>query len=355
MIWTVSPRSRKRLLRLACVIVALGWLASCSTVRFYTQAARGQWDILHRARPVPEVLADPQTSTTLQQKLRLIESLRDYARRELHLPADKQFRDYADLQRKYVVWVVFAAPTFSVEAKTWYYPLVGTLKYRGFFNEADAKAEAGRLKEDGYDVHVGGTDAYSTLGWFADPVLNTFLDRNDAELAELVFHELTHSRVFLSGDTDFNEALATAFAQHGARRWLRDHDRLDALQAYEASLAKDREIIALLLITRSELKEAFAREPDKAAAKQQTFARMTQRYQDIRKRWDGDSRYDRYFATPMNNARLNSVATYFDLVPGFERILRQCDGDPESFFLRMESLKPMSQKARRAAVLSEKP
>lgn len=328
------------------MVAALGWLASCNTVHFYAQAARGQWDILHRARPFDEVLADAKSSPELCRKLRLVQQLRDYAQHTLHLPVDKQFHDYSDLQRPFVVWVVFAAPEFSVEAKTWWYPLVGKLKYRGFFNEAEAKATGEQLKREGFDVHVGGTDAYSTLGWFRDPVLNTFLRRTDADLAELIFHELTHARVFLSGDTDFNEALATAFAQNATRRWLRDTHQDAALRKYEADSAKDREIVKLLLATRDALKHEFATSTDPATTKRACFTQMNKRYEAIRQHWRGDSRYDRYFALPMNNARLNSVATYFDLVPEFERLLDACKSDPETFFARLEAMKSMNKKQR---------
>jgi predicted aminopeptidase len=319
-------------------------------VQFYAQAAHGQWELLHKARPIREVLADPATKPDVHAKLQFVEELRDYARTTLHLPVDKQFRDYSDLGRKYAVWVVFAAPEFSVEAKGWWYPLVGTLKYRGFFSEAAAKAEGDRLKAQGYDVYVGGTDAYSTLGWFADPVLNTFLRRSDAELAELIFHELTHARVFLPGDTEFNEALATAVAEASVRRWLQEKNKPGLLADYNRDLAKDREIIHLLLDTRTRLQAAYATPGDHREQKQRLFKEMEQRYATIRQRWQGDSRYDRFFAKPMNNARLNTVATYFDLVPGFERLLRECHGDLDLFFTRLEAMKSMPRDQRRKAV-----
>lgn len=331
-------------------VTAVG-LASCRTVQFYAQAANGQWQMLHKARPIHEVVTDPATKPDVRSKLKLIEELRDYAKITLRLPVEKQFRDYSDLGRKYAVWVVFAAPEFSVEAKGWWYPLVGTLKYRGFFSEADAKAEGERLKAQGYDVYVGGTEAYSTLGWFADPVLNTFLHRGDAELAELIFHELTHARVFLPGDTDFNEALATAVAEASVRRWLREKGRADQLAEYEHDLAKDREIVHLLLDTRAQLKAAYAAPGDHREAKTRIFKAMEQRYATIRQHWHGDAPYDRFFAQPMNNARLNTVATYHDLLPGFERLIKECHGDLEQFFARLEALKAVPRDQRRALIM----
>jgi len=345
------PISRR--LRNVCLLVVAGVaLASCGTVKFYAQAAHGQWHMLHRARPIPQVIADPSIKAPVKAKLQVVQELRSYAKTELHLPVERQFSDYSDLGRRYAVWVVFAAPEFSVEAKTWWYPLVGKLKYRGFFDEASANAEAAKLKAQGLDVYVGGTEAYSTLGWFADPVLNTFLHRSDAELAELIFHELTHAKLFIVGDTDFNEALATAVGEAGVRRWLRSKGEAAKLAEYERNLAKDREIIHLLLNTRTELKQRYATSRDLTAAKAEVFRHLQQGYEAIKQRWSGDSRYDRFFAKPMNNARLNTVATYYDLVPAFERLLKQCDGDLDKFLARVEAMKSLGHDERRAALLS---
>jgi len=346
----VSPLRLRPRHWLILAFAVLG-LASCRTIKFYAQAARGQWEITHKARPIPEVIADPKTKPDLRTRLALVHTLRDYARKELHLPAEKQFRDYADLSRRYVVWVVFAAPEFDTEAHTWWYPLVGTLKYRGFFTESAAKEEADKLKAQGFDVYVGGTEAYSTLGWFADPVLNTFIHRNDAELAELIFHELTHARLFLPGDTDFNEALATAVAEASVRRWLTSRGEAAKLSAYEHNLAKDRQIIHLLLDTQIKLKTAYATGSDLARQKAAIFQDMEKRYAAIRLQWRGDSRYDRFFAKPMNNARLNTVATYYDLLPAFERLLKQCDGNLEQFFAVLKATKSLSKKDRRARLI----
>jgi len=349
----MTARLQRILRRSLLVLVTAVALASCGTVKFYTQAARGQWEIMGKARPIPEVLADPATGGKLKQRLRLVQELRDFARKELHLPAEKQFGGYTDLGRPYVVWVVFASKEFSVKPKGWWYPLVGTLSYRGFFDAASAKAEGKKLKDQGLDVYVGGTEAYSTLGWFADPVLNTFLHRDDASLAELIFHELTHARLFIAGDTDFNEALATAVGQAGVRKWLRSRGRMDDLAEYEQGLTQDREIIDLLLSTRGELETLYATPssaPSLREAKAAAFQRMQIRYGEIKRRWTGDSRYDRFFEQPMNNARLNTVATYYDLVPDFERLLKRWDGDVNVFLAKVEAMKSQSKDERRASV-----
>ena len=238
-----------------------------------------------------------------------------------------------------------------MEGKTWRYPLLGKLEYRGFFSKEAAENEATRLRTQGYEVHVAGVDAYSTLGWFRDPVLSTFLRRGDPQIAELIFHELTHVRTFLPGDTDFNEALATANAQEGVRRWLMAAEDRRALGRYEAGLSKNREIVRLLLETREKLDHIYrkhSRSPEqmrreKAAA----FRRMRADYARIRSQGRDDSRHDPSFAKPWNNARLNIVATYYELVPGFERLLNEQHGDLDAFYATVEDARRLTKTERR--------
>ncbi len=331
-------------IRYLLIIAVLISLVSCRAVRFYGQAIHGQLQMLHRAQPIPQVLADAKTTPAVAAKLRLVQELRTFAKAHLGLPAEKQYQSYSDLGRPYAVWVVFASPEFSTKAKGWWYPIVGTLHYRGFFDVEGAKAEAAKLKAEGFDVYAGGVETYSTLGWFKDPVLNTFMKRSDVELAELIFHELTHARVFIAGGTDYNEALATATAEEGVRRWLRSKGQLAELAKYEAGLRKDREIIHLILRTRDRLKKEYAL-PDlsdepRRAMKNKTFADMRGEYEQIKSKWKADTRYDRWFAKPLNNARLNSIATYYDMVPHFEKVLKECGGDLEAYFKRVANDKP---------------
>jgi len=321
-------------------------LCACSTVQFYSQAISGQSEIWRKSRPNAQALADPSVAEKVKQRLRLIEELRAFAASDLHLPT-KSFGKYCDLKRPYVVWVVYAAPEFSTESKTWWYPLVGSLKYRGFFNEKGAKQEAERLKKKGYDVFVGGVEAYSTLGYLADPVLNTFLHRSDAELAELIFHELTHAKVFIPGDTDFNEAFATANAQDGVRRWLRAKGNLSGLHEYEANLKKSRDSVHLMLRTREKLKAVYActyrSVETERLAKQRVFDDMLKEAGAV----SPHARININHAPKLwNNARLNTVATYYTMVPGFERLLKEKGGDLEAFHHEVASMRKLNNEQR---------
>lgn len=334
--------------------------SGCSTAKFYAQAIHGQAEILWKARPAAVVMRDPKVSGEVKRKLALTQEVRRFAKQQLGLPADRQYDRYTDLGRRYVSWVVYAAPEFSVEGKTWWYPLVGPLEYRGFFSQQAAEEEAAKLRAKGYEVDVGGVEAYSTLGWFRDPVLNTFFQSTDAELAELVFHELTHVKLFLPGDTDFNEAFATAVAEHAVRRWLEAKGDRAALARYEASLAKDREVIRLLLRTREKLQRLYLSKPGEPGepgrvaqmrrGKAAILRTIREEYARIRARWGGASRYDRTFAKPWDNARLNTVATYYDLVPGLERLLAAKRGDLNAFYAAVEAMRTMTKAERRAAL-----
>lgn len=330
--------------------------ASCRSVHFYAQAAHGQWEILHKARPIAEVTGPSSSETAdVKQRLALVEELRTFASEKLGLPAERQYDRYTDLGRPYVVWVVFAAPEFSTEAKTWTYPLLGRLKYRGWFTERAARREADDLKRAGYDVTMGGTEAYSTLGWLRDPVLNTFLHRSDADLAELIFHELTHQALFLRGDTDFNEALATAVGEHGARLWLRSKGRTRDLAVYDRQLRLKRRIIGEILRTRDSLTKLYAATehlPAEERRKLKTAAFTALRQKAAALRAEEGVVLARQ-PPLLNNATLNSVAAYYTLLPGFEKHLQHAGSVP-AFLAAMERLKSLS-KSQRREVLNRAP
>ena len=336
-----ARRERRHLWPLL-LITAFALLATgCDTTRYYRQAIAGQYQIVARQEKISTLLARTNTPAELREKLELVLRLREFAEHELHLKTGGHYAKYADLGRPFVVWNVYAAPEFSVEPKRWWYPVVGRLKYRGFFAEADARACAAQFAQEGYDVHVGGTEAYSTLGYFKDPVLNTFIHHAPADLAETLFHELAHQRLFASGDTDFNEAFATAVGEEGARRWLAQHGDAAMRAEYEQDLQRQRQFVALVLRARGALKKAYASAgPDesKRAAKEQVIAQLRADYEQLKLGWNGWRGYDRWFQRPINNARLNTVATYFTLVPAFQQLLAKHGGDLPAFYAEAKAV-----------------
>lgn len=289
----------------------------------------------------------------MKQRLALVEELRTFASEKLGLPAERQYDRYTDLGLPYVVWVVFAAPEFSAEAKTWTYLLLSRLKYRDWLTETAARREADDLKRAGYDVTMGGTEAYSTLGRLRDPVLNTFLHRSDADLAELIFHELTRQALFLRGDTDFNEALATAVGEYGARRWLQSKGLTRDLAVYDRQLRLKRRIIQEILRTRDVLTQLYTATKNLPAEERRKL--KTAAFTALRQKAAALHAEEGVVLARqpplLNNAALNSVAAYYTLLPGFEKHLQHAGCMP-AFLIAMERLKSLSKAERRASLYS---
>ena len=310
---------------------------------------------MSKREPITRLLGQASTPPALRTQLEAVTSIRDFASRELGLPDNGSYRSYADVGRPYVVWNVVAAPEFSVEAKEWCYPIVGCVAYRGYFSQGKAESFAAGLRRRGLDVSVGGVAAYSTLGHFDDPILNTMMGWDDVELAAIVFHELTHQLLYVAGDAPFNEALATTVEEEGVRRWLRAQGREADLTAHAARQERYLQVIGLLRRTRADLQVLYASGVDAAAMrerKRQTFVQLRESYGRLKASWDGPGPFDSWFRGEVNNAQLAAVATYYDCVPGFERELAAAGGDLKTFYRRVRELAKLEQRARDAALCS---
>jgi predicted aminopeptidase len=354
---------RHWLLALGFVSLLVG-VCGCNTVSFYAQAARGQYRILARQEPVQKLMEDPRTVTSLRERFDLVMQLRNFAEKQLLLPVNGHYRKYADLGRPFVVWNVEAAPEFSMEPKGWKYPFVGRLEYRGYFEEKQARKYAASLKQQGYDVHIGGVTAYSTLGWFKDPLLNTFIHDPEPFLAETLFHELGHQLLFASGDKDFNEAYATFIGREGVRRWLRAKGDEATLAKYEEFITQEDQFALLVERTRARLEVLYGderTEDGKVRAtkrkrgvgleqlkkeKEQIFESMRADYEAMKKSWNSKSTWDGWFSRPLNNAKLNSVAAYYDFVPAFEKLLAINHGKLTEYYAAAERLSHLSRAER---------
>jgi predicted aminopeptidase len=307
-----------------CATAAL--LASCSTLDYYTQAAQGQLELLSDAKPIDDWLADPATNPALRHRLETARQIRRFAVRELGLPDNDSYKNYAALHRPFVLWNVVATPELSLHPLQWCFPVAGCVNYRGYYDKADAQAYARELRAEGRDVEVGGVPAYSTLGWFSDPLISTFINYPDAELARMIFHELAHQVVYVAGDSQFNESFATAVEQAGVERWLERFGNPAMREAFERYSERKKDFLALLLKYRRELEHTYAsHQPDaaKRAAKARLFAQLKDDYQLLKVSWGGYAGYDRFFAEPLSNAHLASIATYSDFVPAFRELLRR--------------------------------
>ncbi len=335
---------------LGTIGVALA-LSGCATIDYYAQAVSGHLEVMWRAAPIKERLREPDTPETLKTKLERVLAVREFASRELALPDNGSFRRYADLGRPFVLWNVFAAPEFSLKPLESCFLLAGCVGYRGYYSEEKAERYATTLAERGYDVYVGGVPAYSTLGWFNDPVLSTFVQYPEAELARILFHELAHQVVYVKDDTMFNESFAATVEEEGVRRWLEREGTPAQRAAYEDTRRRRAEFTALLLKHRGRL-AAFYERPgtteEKREGKRRLFAEMQDEYRALRASWDGFAGYDRLFARGANNALLASVAAYRELVPAFRALLAENRGDLAAFYAAVRELARLDKSERDA-------
>jgi predicted aminopeptidase len=342
---------------LAAALGALA-LAGCGA-DYYFQSASGQLDLIARAKPLAEVIGTTPDAR-LKDRLERARAIRAYASRELGLPDNGSFTRYTDLGRPFVLWNVFAAPELSLKPREWCFPVAGCVNYRGYFSEDEARAEGARLREQGYDVHIGGVPAYSTLGWFDDPILSSFIRYPDIELARLVFHELAHQVVYAKDDSTFNESFAVTVEEAGLKRWIASRPPAEA-----AKLAADRErgerlrgeFRRIVRTGKAALATAYASDADEATkrrAKRDAFEAMRVAYVEARGAEPGLAAFDRWFAgdggAGPNNASLVSMGLYSDNVAAFRVLLAREGGDLPRFYARVRDLAGLPKPERHAVL-----
>lgn len=320
---------------------------------YILQSVQGQLALMSKRESIPSVIGKASTAPALRTQLEAVSAIRDFASRELKLPDNGSYRSYADVGRRYVVWNVVAAPEYSVEAKEWCYPIVGCVAYRGYFAERRARRYAARLRRQGLDAAVEGVAAYSTLGHFNDPVLNTMMGWNDVELAAIIFHELTHQLLYVRDDSSFNEAFATTVEEEGVRRWLRAQRREADLTNHLLQKEHYIKVVDLLEATRTELKAVYASglAPEAMRArKRAAFDSLRSSFELLKASWGGHAPFEAWFDSELNNAHLVSLATYFTCVPGFERELAAAEGNLTAFYARARALAKLDEEKRHALV-----
>lgn len=319
-----NPLRRTRFWLLATATVAM--LAGCAQLKYYVQAAHGQYSLWSDARPIDDWLGDPATDPQLKARLEKALLIRRFAVQELGLPNNASYKNYAALSRPFVLWNVVATPELSLRPIQWCFPIAGCVSYRGYYSKEDATAYADELRREGNDVQVGGVPAYSTLGWFSDPLLSTFINYSDAELARMVFHELSHQVVYVPGDTQFNESFATAVEEAGVQRWLALYGTEQMRVAYVRYNGRRADFLALLLRHRQMLADNYASKTSvrhRRAEKARIFAHLQSDYAKLKESWGGYAGYDRWFAEPLSNAHLSAVGAYHDYLPAFRALLAQ--------------------------------
>jgi predicted aminopeptidase len=358
-----APHRRRWLMAAAGSLVLAAMAATlllggCSSVGYLAQAVGGHLDLLNRARPVDEVKADPSTPADLRERLVLAQAMRRFAVTELALPDNASYRRYADLQRNAVVWNVVAAPELGLNLKTWCFPVMGCVGYRGYFDRTEADAMAAALRADGWETTVYGVPAYSTLGWTnwigGDPLLNTFIRWPEGELARILFHELAHQVVYVGDDTVFNESFATAVERLGAERWLNTQASPGAREAYAAFDARRRDFKAMALRHRERLVAIYGSGEPPAQQRLHKAEATRQLHEELevlkRDRWGGFTGYDAW-VRQANNASFAVQAAYDELVPAFERLFEREGRDFPRFYAAVRELAPLPRDERRARLL----
>lgn len=343
----------KLLLLILTALAAATLLAACTEVGYYTQCVSGHWDVMSRCQPIDELLTDESLSESRRAQLLNIRSARNFASEALGLPDNDSYRKFADLERPYVVWNVIAVPEFSLEPKQWCFPVAGCVSYRGYFDEAAARREADRLAGQGYETDVYGVQAYSTLNWFDDPVLNTFLDGPELRAVALVFHELAHQVVYVADDSRFNEAFARTVELEGVKRWLEQKGTEADWQQYQIHTARAEAFHDLLLKARERLAALYDSSLDDREKRKEKIAILTEiqkTYDVLKASWNDYAGYDSWMNGGLNNARLASLATYHDLVPAFQGLLAAKKGDLPAFYRQVAELAALPSSERLACL-----
>ncbi|KAF0803994.1 hypothetical protein A6D6_03459 [Alcanivorax xiamenensis] len=330
---------RKRIGLLTCAVV-VAVLSGCQ-LGYYGQAIKGHWSLMSKRQPVAEALADPATPRRVRDNLRLAEEVLDFAADRMGLPARGVYRQYVALESRAVVWNLMAAPAFSLTPETWCYPFAGCVSYRGYFDREAALRAARDLDEQGFDTYVGGAAAYSTLGWFNDPLTTPMLNRSRADMVDLLLHELVHRRLYVKGDTRFNESLATMVAREGTTRFMAGHDLTVDLERWRDVDRARAAFLAMVSDTRAALIRLYASDVPEwtlTERKDRLIGELRQRYQSERRQLPALDSYQGFFQGPLNNAQLNGVGDYYGLVPAFQALLLGCGGHWPCFWEQVERL-----------------
>ena len=340
--------SRIQIIKILIALFLLYTLSACSTISYYGQSIQGQVSLLFNRQDINEVLNHPDTPDKLKINLQQAISIRQYASARLALPNNKSYLNYVDVERPYVVWNVFAAPEFSLTPKSWCYPIVGCVSYRGYFAQEDATYEASKLQEENFDVHVGGIAAYSTLGWFDDPLMNTMLHWKQRTLAGLIFHELSHQLIYIKNETSFNEAFSSSVERLGTIQWILESNP-QQLNDYLVYLQAQSDFRNLLLNTRQKLEILYKKPVDSATKreqKQDIIQNLNLEYTELKTRWPENIHFDSWFKKPINNARLTSSMTYLRDIPAFFQFFVEQKGQWPAFYEYVINLEDLNKEER---------
>ena len=343
-----------RIARLFSCIGVVLLLSACSSVAYYSQSVIGHSRLMLAREPINKVLENADEK--LKSKLLLSKQLKQFSVTELGLPVSRSYDSYVTLDRDFPVWTVVAAPQFSLQARQWCYPVIGCASYRGYFSRSSALSYARKLQSKGFETQVDGTPAYSTLGWFADPLLPSMMRYEDVDFAETLFHEIAHQKLYVNGDSDFNEAFASLVGEVGTIRWLELHRPSDLVH-YRKSLEVRQQFYSLVSTSELELRRLYQSGSNKSImllAKQRIIQNLRLKYERLKtSEWNGAQWYRAWFDGDLNNAKFSSLSTYRNQVPALRALLEACGENLSKFYTVLSGAKKINQKVAIPSACSE--
>ncbi len=337
------------MVRTCAIVLLLVCVLGCSTIDYYHQSISGHFKLISKRERIVDIVNDSTRDEKLITQLHLVEELRSFASDRLKLPDNASYRSYIQLDKPYVTWNVFAAPAFSSALQQWCFLVVGCVPYRGYFDEAEANSYAEQLSAQGLDVYVAGVPAYSTLGWFNDPLLSSMLDRGEIVTAAYIFHELAHQQFYLKGDGAFNEAFATAVEEIGVLEWLQQQGRGQDVQRYDNWLLQKSIFYEFVKSSRDEFEALYLQKYDiekMQAEKEILISEMRRKFANLSSENNQIARYSKWMAGPLNNAQLGAISLYRELVPAFRRIFSLCENDLDKFYGYVEIIAKLPEEQR---------
>ncbi|MFT5211857.1 MAG: putative aminopeptidase [Flavobacterium sp.] len=362
--------------RLIVALVALIFLSGCSNFGYYTQAVFGQMELLSARRGLADVVSDEAVSEKVKARIQLAQEILAFAEDEIGLPVENTFTTYADIGRPYVVWNVFVAKSYSTKLETFCFPVAGCVGYKGFFDKNDAREFSETFQNSGFDTYLGGVAAYSSLGWFSDPLLNTFIHRSDEGLAALIFHELAHKILYVKDDTQFNESFATTVERFALQKWLESRGQDPAYVKYIEGQQRQAEVIELILQVRDKLELIYEDEKDEeekveeekeeqegvkqkhndkssplmAQNKADALALLRKDYQVLHDAWLEGNEFEFWMKNDINNAKLGAIGAYQGWVSNLTHLLESSENF-DAFILKAKALGKLTPSVREAALL----
>jgi len=328
------------------ISISILLLPACSNLSYYIDAANGNFELLEKAQPINEILQQADLDKKFRQQLITFQQARNFASQNLLLPDNDSYRSFSELGRDFVVWNVVATSEFSIEPEKWCFLFVGCLAYRGYFEKDKVEAYAEELKKQGLDVYVSGVSAYSTLGWFDDPIVSSMLYADEARRVGIIFHELAHQLMYRKNSTTFNESFAMLVEEEGLRRWFESRNEPVLLEQYKEDKVRSRQFHKMLVQTKNQLKLLYSQDlsdTEKRQQKSHYLKQIKEDYKNLRQQWHGYSGYDQWMSQPLNNAHFVLVQTYFDLLPMFKTMLSQQDNDLRAFYAEVIKLSELSE------------